>query len=433
MRNIESARTSSRMMSTPSELQSPDATIRALRTGWCCWGALALFAVVTTWPNEPSSVPGIYAGAALRWCFGENLYGGDGTGFIYLPHAAILFIPFVWLPLSLGAALWQMTNVAVFGWGVRRATGLLGSHNDRYFLPVSLLTIPLAWSAARHGQMTLAMGGLLLAAVVALAQRRWTLAAAQVCLAVAVKPLAIVLVLLVGALYRPTRRRLACGALILFVAPFLFQRPEYVQDQYAGALSMLHTAADLGVRTEWPQLFGMLAALGLDLSSSVQLALRLLFAVLTLLVAWLAVRRLHPHRAALSLFALTALYILLFNPRTERNTYALLAPAMALGAVNLLCVERHRLAGYVHLGLMVCFLSSYQIGALIPGGPLIVKPLLTVVFGGLQLGQMVHWLRRAADRKARAREANRTSAAQSPRPQPHTSGQRSARDLVSGG
>ena len=90
----------------------------------------------------------------------------------------------------------------------------LASRDERLFFelvgPALLLILPAGSAALRNGQAsTLLLASMLLAAV-AMAQRRWWPAAVLLGLALAVKPLAIVLLLLAGALYyRPLAPRLA--------------------------------------------------------------------------------------------------------------------------------------------------------------------------------------------------------------------------------
>jgi hypothetical protein len=57
---------------------------------------------------------------------------------------------------------------------------------------------------------------------------------------------------------------------------------------------------------------------------------------------WIGSRRLgEPHRV-LTLLGLSAGYLMLFNPRTETNSYVILAPAIAVLAARLVAVESSR-------------------------------------------------------------------------------------------
>jgi hypothetical protein len=71
---------------------------------------------------------------------------------------------------------------------------------------------------------------------------------------------------------------------------------------------------------------GMLLFFGMPLPDPVMTAVRALAAIGTLLVAWLGLWRYDAARGAFVCMLLAAWYLLLFNPRTETNSYILLAP-----------------------------------------------------------------------------------------------------------
>jgi hypothetical protein len=125
---------------------------------------------------------------------GRSLYAptpasyGDGGQFyanLNLPHAHLLFLPFIWLPLHVASVAWQITGVAAVAWSlrhVRRATGwrftwtwLLvfvwwtPTHLQVVTGQVAWVMLPLvtlAWGAARAGAWGRA--GVALGAAVAL-------------------------------------------------------------------------------------------------------------------------------------------------------------------------------------------------------------------------------------------------------------------------
>ena len=80
---------------------------RAVRNAWLAYAmALVGVAAVVASGSKRSVVPA-YRLAAQHWFAGENIYSGDGHGFIYLPQAAVLFGPFAVLPPVLGGILWR--------------------------------------------------------------------------------------------------------------------------------------------------------------------------------------------------------------------------------------------------------------------------------------------------------------------------------------
>jgi hypothetical protein len=367
------------------------------RDGWV-WGLWAIFAVVVA-VNRFTEVPVegnvflYYRDAAVSWLAGEPLYNGTGCGVIYLPQAYLLFTPFTLVPFNWGGAIWRVLNIAMFAAGVWQFARLASRGTSRnLFAWVSLPVMLLSWSAARHGQMTMAMGGMMLLAVVDLADCRWWRATLWLVLSVLLKPLALVLVLLAVVIYPRTSWRLVIGAGLAMLLPLLAQHPSYVLQQYALAVKELGIAARVGGEFEFAHLFWLLRATGLDIPTAGQTAIRLLAAGFTLVVCWLAARRCPPAEAGVVLYTLAVGYLMLFNPRTENNTYCLLAPALGVFAAQAV-VARHRPRIVFLFGLMALFLASHPLGkALHEQGVVWIKPLLCSVFLALVLWQLARGL-----------------------------------------
>src|SRR5690606_22275072 len=149
-------------------------------------------------------------------------------------------------------ALWRAINIGVFAFGVLRLTRLAAPSSTLAFnIIVTSIAALLSWSAARHGQMTLVMGGLMMSAVADLHARSFWRASIALALAVAFKPLAIVLVLLAAALYPRTSWRIALVFLGIGLAPFAFQSTEYVLSQYRAVPDMFRDAAENGLETPY--------------------------------------------------------------------------------------------------------------------------------------------------------------------------------------
>jgi len=77
---------------------------------------------------------------------------------------------------------------------------------------------------------------------------------------------------------------------------------------------------------------------GVAVPETVQTILRLVAALGTLALCWQSRRRHDAVRSAAYVFALSVAYLMLFSPRTENNTYAMLGPAIAvfsLGRISL--------------------------------------------------------------------------------------------------
>lgn len=361
------------------------------RWAWGLWLAMAIVVIAMVLVGKRGGVTGPYRAAASQWLAGGPLYNDDGTGFLYLPSAAILFVPFALLPDAAADTLWRVLTIGTFAAGVWRLTQCsdAGTHARRFLL-ATLVAVPLSVSCGRNGQSTLLMGGLMMWAAADLATQRWSRSALWLSLAVAVKPLAIVMALLAFALVRPLRWRLAVGMLVLLAAPFLLQRPDYVVGQYRECLDMFTVASHKGQARYWAQLFGMLEVFGLAVPATSQTLLRASFALATLAAAWLAKDRMIRTQACVYLYALSASYLMLFNPRTENSSYALLGPAVGLLLADLLW--RHR--SYWEAGLTaaagLAMLGSFEVGRLLVAREKAVwlAPLGAVVFSMVLVAQL---------------------------------------------
>jgi len=125
--------------------------------------------------------------------------------------------------------------------------------------------------------------------------------------------------------------RLAAGLAILAALPFLFAPPAYVLAQYHDAAVHLSSWAGTS-ESRFADLAALLRRFGGAVSPGAATAVRAAAGV-AVLALWLAAarRRAEPCRA-LTLALLASTYLLLFNPMTEKNTYAIAAPAMGVAA-----------------------------------------------------------------------------------------------------
>lgn len=301
--------------------------------GFAVWLVFNLLVVILTWRDpHDHSVIGNYRFASQGWWAGADIYGTSIDGFLYLPSFAVLYTPFWMLGDRWGDVLWHIVSVAVLTWAVWRALCMLLA--DRHFIAFGqiLPLILLAGTAAlRNGQATTLLVALMLLATVAIAEQRWWRAAVFLALALAIKPLGIVLVLLAGALYPRLRLPLFVGIVLTLVLPLIHPDPAAALHVYGLGFDKL-VASSLPTRETWADLTGLLDKLGLVLPTAALTAIRAIAALLTLWVAWLATRRQDRRFAALDLFALSVCYLMLMNPRTEENTYIMFSVVLALFA-----------------------------------------------------------------------------------------------------
>lgn len=334
-------------------------------SGWIWWTVLATITIGLIVSGGKRSVVHNYIAAGESWASAKPLYDGSGAGFIYLPHMAILFAPLSQLPTAGAESIWRLFAMSLFASGVYRLCRVAERElSVELFLTTTLLTLPLSWSAAQNGQATLPMAGLMLHAVADVRRQAWNRCSLWLWLAVGIKPLAVVLLLLIAATKPKTWRPLAIGAVCFAGVPFLCQRTPYVWEQLRTIPQMLSTAGSGGQSDYWAQLFGMLEVAGIAVAAQWQTTLRIIAALATLGVVALATRRMSAGSAALALYGMAAGYIMLFSPRTENNTYAMLAPAIGI----FLAIEAdHRHRKIVATGLLLVALgtlASFEFGRL---------------------------------------------------------------------
>jgi hypothetical protein len=107
----------------------------------------------------------------------------------------------------------------------------------------------------------------------------------------------------------------------------------------------------------WAQPFSVLGLLGVNVSESIQTAIRFVAAAGAIGLCLAARWRTTSTRAAEYLLAISVLYILLFNPRTENNTYAMLGPVIGLSLVAALASKRPGRAEVVFLSTLVTLMA----------------------------------------------------------------------------
>ena len=354
------------------------------RIGWTIWACLLVTSCIWVTFGPKRSVTPAYFFGAEQWVAGLPLYNHEGIGFLYLPQAAILFAPFAALPTALAEVLWRLMTIGIYAWGVRCFVRLAEHGSSRpLFALTSLVAAPLALSGARNGQATLPMAGMMMAAVAYLATKSWWRAAVCLVVALAIKPLVIVLILLSVTIYRPLVGRLLVALGVMLAIPFLMQDPAYVQSQYAAFAQSLQLANAHSNVEYFAQLFGLLRVVGLDVSDQAQTAWRGAFAILTLVACIYYSRRIEAARWGVYFYALSTSYLMLFNPRTENNTYSMLAPAMAVFFAWAV-IEKKPFRTILLGGIILGTLGSFEIGRLVTPKPQAVwlAPLMCVFFSG---------------------------------------------------
>jgi hypothetical protein len=279
-----------------------------------------------------------YADAGRKWINSQPLYSYT-RGFVYSPLIAAFFAPLSWFPHWLGGIIWRLLTGSVFLAGIflwLKQGPQTGIPRSRYWL-VFLFILPLSLGNFNNGQVNPLITGLLMIAIVAAHRRQWTLSA--ICLGLTaylkIYPLSIGLLLVL--LYpRQLAWRLFVTLLLMGALTFAFQQPGYVLEQYQRWFGT-RAADDRRMNMDIaPRDFAMLLkALQINLSSRVFLVLQLLAGVGTGAVCIFGrIRNWSEDRLLVALFTLGTCWMLLFGPSTEDATYAMIAPPLALAAIQ---------------------------------------------------------------------------------------------------
>src|SRR3984957_1892089 len=288
--------------------------------------------------SHSHDVFGTYVDAGRKWAASQPLYSYT-RGFVYSPLVAAFFVPFSWLPTSMGAVLWRMLNAAIFVWAM--FWWLKSEINSRipkscYWL-VFLLILPLSLGNFNNGQVNPMIIGLLMIAILSAYEERWTLSAVAVSFSAYLKIYPLSVGLLLVLLYpRQLGWRLVLALFFMGVASFILQQPAYVLEQYQ---RWFHTRATDDRRMNMdiaPRDFAMiLRLLHLNLSARAVLILEVLAGVGAAAICVIGrLRHASQQRLLTCVFTLGTCWMLLFGPATEDATYAMIAPPLAFALVQ---------------------------------------------------------------------------------------------------
>ena len=354
------------------------------------WLALAIW-MVPLWViscmvfvnPEYRSVTSVYRKAVEDWWAQQNLYAG--FSYHYLPQFVFLYAPFQLLPSPAGGLLWRSVSLCLLMGGLwRLLRQQFGNDAPRAFLWATLLVMPLSLGALRNGQANLLFAALTLQAVACLSLRQWSAAVVLMLLALVTKHLGLVLMGLAVLVYPPLRWRLVLGLLALAGLPFVFGSPAYVRSQYHEFFDHVPVCAAV-IEHRFADLNGIIRTFGGELNGGVSTVMRALAGGVTLGVWWMGARRWTDPLRAIWLYALVTVYLMLFNPMTETNSYVIAAPAYGLWAVWALSGTETRRIGWFLAGMVLSMsLLPTVLRPLFGNGfALFWHPTMTMVFAGM--------------------------------------------------
>ena len=397
---------------------------RALQVAVGIWIIYA-FVIVTIVGVQPTrhTVTPEYQRASEHWWGAEKSLYSKKNGYLYLPQFAMLYSPFELLPERLGEPLWRLTCIALLAAALwMTASQIDKSKAQTIFLAATLFVLPSTFASARNGQVNLPLAGLFLFTALALARERWWVASVLLSLSLVLKPIAAAPILVCAALYPRLRIPLIVSVFVMAAVPFLHPKPAYVAGEYFAFFKNLNQAGT-PTRENWCDFAGLLHFFGLSISPSVQIVVRALAGLATLWLCWRALRpaslKWHGHqcgagvppaffkqngsrdghptsknclnlgpfssgrlREAILVMLLSVVYLMLFNPRTETNSYVMLAAFVAIFAA-FDGVSLARLSSVAWLAVFAIILGSENYGwPVFPYTNLWLKALATCVFAG---------------------------------------------------
>ena len=292
--------------------------------------AIAIAGWILSNPLNRSMTP-IYHDAFANWLTHKPVYSGS-AGFNYLPVFIPFFGLFAWLPLVVCEILWRYVALAGLGVGLWRFSGIMAT-TDRYraFSIMTLLSLPICLSALRNGQSSAQLAACLVLAAWCLHRQRWWWSTLWLCLALVCKPLGIPAIGLAVMAFPRVWWRTALGVLLIAGAPYLLAPASYVNELYIAFANNMTDCFNPEGRT-FADLNGVLMALNLKLSGMNSLVVRIA-AGGAMAIGCLTMRNLGSDiRRALLWLAFTGIYIMLFTPMNEGNSYVMLAPSLGLWA-----------------------------------------------------------------------------------------------------
>lgn len=364
---------------------------RALCLAWVVWLVTLGVISVAVWrtaatpdTRDDRTVTTNYRVAAEHFWSAQPMYSEGQHGWLYPPQGAVVYSPFAMIPsMPLGEVLWRVVITGLYAWALwrlavltarlTRKQSLLGEPGERaatggIFLLLTAGSIALAAGCMRNGQMNLPLGAMFILAGVAIAEKKWWPAALWMGLAVAAKPIAVPVVMVLGAIVPRLWWRLAVVMIGVVLLPYVNPDWGYVTQQYQAALAKMREAGEpgAGVFSELNGMLRMMPVLGSGdrnapdpIGPAAMTLIRAGMGLLTLALSALAIWRASSRdRAILLVLTLCICYLMLFNPRTEGNSYVMLAPLISAW-VCVLWISRRGMA-LIGIAALILLASAHE-------------------------------------------------------------------------
>jgi hypothetical protein len=277
--------------------------VRICLGSWVVYG-LVLGALVLLQPYSHSLTP-FYAEAAFNFWSAHVEELNALHGFYYLPVARLLFTPFAFAGIAVGGLLWWMVGyglITLSAWQWARL--LVPGERSRAFAMILVVTLPASAAVLRNGQFDAPTWALMALGAAAVGGGQWWRAAAALGFALAIKPNAIVAIMLIGVIWLPVGLRLMPFIAVLLAIPYINPNWTYVNELY---VSWIHQTVDaLPQPGRWNNLANALAYFGIDIPYQTMTFVWLVAAVATLVFGLATARQLPRIHAAFVVLMLTS-------------------------------------------------------------------------------------------------------------------------------
>jgi hypothetical protein len=319
------------------------------------WIALlaGVFGRVAAQGTSSQTVLPVYLEGGQRWANGKSLYAAMPEKLdVYRnpPVMAAVTVPFTWLPPYVTAMLWRTFFICLYLLGLFRflrdvAPSLAPIRRSIFFISSAVLVL----NAFNNAQLNLLIIAAVLLGVAAAARGSWWASAFWLTVAAQVKIYPLALVGLACVAF-PIKMIWRSGLLLLLglALPFLLGNPHYAMEQYrdfAEALRSDDRTDDPIERAprNWTIVPRAFADMVVPRSVAIPIS-----AVVGVLFS-VAVRLIPKEQRLLFAFCSGTIWMVLFGPGAEMNTYSILAPVAAW----LICRESSDLWAWLGSALLL--------------------------------------------------------------------------------
>jgi hypothetical protein len=149
--------------------------------------------------------------------------------------------------------------------------------------------------------------------------------------------------------------RLVVTIAAILLLPFATAQPHYVLAQYHDCWTKLRVSSQPD--RAFSDLRGLFWSVGCVIPMSIFFYMQVIAAAATLGLSFVVIKRWREPHASAFVLTLAVCYLMLFNPRTEGNSYVILTPMIALPAALLFVDGRHRRTAWI-LVLLAIWLTG---------------------------------------------------------------------------